>query len=179
MLILKHILSLNEVLKRKTSTCYISTFSFSTRSLTDPFCSLFFFTNNQYTSFQATHVHCMVRGLHQFFSTFSGIPRITSLRYDSQFRILTCTSTGGPATTVTWRREGVVINLNATYRQTKNLVDPVNGTYQTVLTIDSSVDLSHIEGLYICRVENTRGRSSKALIVGELIQRSMYVWCCC
>ena len=100
----------------------------------------------------------------------SGSPRVTSLRYDNQSRTLTCTSTGGPATTFTWRRDGVVIILNATYQQTKRVVDPVASTYQTVLTIDPSVD---IVGTYNCTVENARGSTSAATLTvagnGELI----------
>ena len=90
---------------------------------------------------------------------------MSSLRYDNQSRTLTCTSTGGPATTVTWRRDGVVITLNATYQQTKRVVDPVAGTYQTVLTIDSSVGQSDIMGTYNCTVENVRGGSSRIAVI--------------
>ena len=97
----------------------------------------------------------------------TGSPSVTNLTYNDQSRTLTCTSTGGPATTVTWRRNGVVITLGATYHQTKNLVDSVNGTYQTVLTIDSSVGLSGFVGNYNCTVENIRGTSSKSVFVGE------------
>ena len=75
----------------------------------------------------------------------------------------------GPATNVTWRKDGAVITLNATYQQTKRVVDPVTGIYQTVLTIDSSVRQSDIVGTYNCTVENNRGRSSVSRIVGELI----------
>ena len=95
----------------------------------------------------------------------AGSPSVTSLTYNDQSRILTCTSTGGPATTVTWRRDGVVITLNATYQQTKRVVDPVNGTYHTVLTIDRSVDQDDIVGTYNCTVENIRGESSETVVV--------------
>ena len=88
---------------------------------------------------------------------------VTSLTFDDQSRTLTCTSTGGPATNVTWRRDGVVIALNDTYQQTKSVVDPVNGTYQTVLTIGQSV--GQIVGTYNCTVENIRGGSSETVIV--------------
>ena len=54
-----------------------------------------------------------------------------------------------------------MITLNATHQQTKRLVDPVNGTYQTVLTIDPSVGWSDIVGTYNCTVENDRGKSSE------------------
>ena len=53
-----------------------------------------------------------------------------------------------------------MITLNATHQQTKRVVDPVMGTYQTVLTIDPSVGQSGILGIYSCTVENARGESS-------------------
>ena len=100
---------------------------------------------------------------------YAGTPIVTGLAFDDQSRTLTCTSTGGPVTTVTWRRDEVVITLNATHQQTKRLVDPVNGTYQTVLTIGSSVGWSDIVGTYNCTVENVRGESSETVVVpGEI-----------
>ena len=95
----------------------------------------------------------------------AGSPIVTSLTFDNTSKTLTCTSTGGPATNVTWRRDGVLIILNATHQQTKRLVDPVNGTYQTVLTINSSVDQDDIVGTYNCTVENVRGESSETVVV--------------
>ena len=85
---------------------------------------------------------------------------MTSLILNGQSRTLTCTSTGGPATTVTWKRDGAVITPNAIYQQTKRLVDPIASTYKTVLTIDPSVGQSGIVGTYSCTVENARGESS-------------------
>ena len=58
-----------------------------------------------------------------------------------------------------------MITLNATHQQTKRVVDPVNGTYQTVLTINSSVGQSDIVGTYNCTVKNDRGESSDTLVV--------------
>ena len=55
--------------------------------------------------------------------------------------------------------------INATYQQTKSLVNSVNGTYQTVLTIDPSLDQRNIEGTYSCTVENVRGESSETVVV--------------
>ena len=103
----------------------------------------------------------------------AGSPTVTSLTFDEQSRTLSCTSTGGLAITVTWRRDGVVITLNATHQQTKRLVDPVEGTYQTVLTINQSVGWNNIVGTYNCTVENVRGESSETVVVtGET--RTMY-----
>jgi len=58
-----------------------------------------------------------------------------------------------------------VITLGATYQQTKNLVDSVNDTYQTVLAIDPSLHYSHVVGTYNCTVENARGESSETVVV--------------
>ena len=102
---------------------------------------------------------------YNLYSDHAGSPTVTSLTYDNQSRTLICTSTGGPATTVTWRRDGVVITLNATHQQTKRVVDAVNGTYQTVLTIDTSVSQDDIVGTYSCTVENVRGVSSETVDV--------------
>ena len=70
-----------------------------------------------------------------------------------------------------------MITLNATYQQTKRVVDSVGGTYQTVLTIDPSVGQSDMMGLYECTVENTRGRSSVTRIVGDSGELSPYMHC--
>ena len=57
-----------------------------------------------------------------------------------------------------------MITLNATHQQTKSVVDTVNGTYQTVLTIDPSV--GQIAGTYYnCTVQNDRGESSATVVV--------------
>ena len=58
-----------------------------------------------------------------------------------------------------------MITLNATYQQTKSLIDPVNGAYETVLTIDPSVEQMNIAGTYSCTVENDRGESSETVVV--------------
>ena len=58
-----------------------------------------------------------------------------------------------------------MITANATYQQTKRVVDAVNGTYQTLLNIDPSVGWSDIVGIYNCTVENARGGSSETVVV--------------
>ena len=58
-----------------------------------------------------------------------------------------------------------MITLNATHQQTKKVIDPVNGAYQTMLTIDSSVGWSDIVGTYNCTVKNDRGESSETVVV--------------
>ena len=100
-----------------------------------------------------------------FLYVYAGSPNVTGLTYDHQSRTFTCTSTGGPATSVMWRRDGVVITLNATHQQTKSIVDNATSTYWTVLTIDPSVRQSDIVGSYSCTVKNARGKSSETVVV--------------
>ena len=58
-----------------------------------------------------------------------------------------------------------MITLNATHQQTKRIVDTEISTYQTVLTIDPTLNQSSIEGTYSCTVENVRGNSSETVVV--------------
>ena len=63
-----------------------------------------------------------------------------------------------------------MITLNATYQQTKRVVDSVAGIYQTVLTIDPLSDNIELYScnieLYSCTVENARGRSRTVVVAG-------------
>ena len=100
---------------------------------------------------------------------------MTSIIYDDQSNTLTCTSSGGPATNVIWKKDGVVITLNGTYQQTQIVTNTETSTYQTVLNINSSVNQSDIVGTYNCTVENTRGESSETVVVpGESFTLSIF-----
>ena len=78
---------------------------------------------------------------------------------------LTCTSTGGPATTVSWRRDGTMFSDNNTYTITSQvLMDTVTATYTHTLTVTG-----RLLGEYQCSVFNIRTPSgrSKSLTVGK------------
>ena len=95
----------------------------------------------------------------------AGAPNVTELPFDRESRTLTCTSTGGPATTVTWTKDGAVITPSTTHQQTQMIVDTVEGTYQNTVTI-----AGHLYGLYSCMVENYRGSSNRSeFLYGESI----------
>ena len=64
---------------------------------------------------------------------------------DPQFT-LTCISTGGPATTVTWTRDSVTV----TEGTETVLDDPVTATYTHTLTVTG-----RLPGLYTCTVANS------------------------
>ena len=69
---------------------------------------------------------------------------------------LTCISTGGPATTVTWTRDFVEVIEN-----TKTVLDdPVTAQYTHTLTVTEI-----LEGLYTCIVSNKASMSSGTLQV--------------
>ena len=79
---------------------------------------------------------------------------------------LTCTSTGGPVTTVTWMRDGEVLTENGNYNITSQvLLHPENATYNHTLTV-----IGRPVGEYECIVSNIRTPSSS----GNLVVQSEY-----
>ena len=78
---------------------------------------------------------------------------------------LTCTSTGGPATTVSWRRDGTMLSDDNTYSITSQVTDTVTATYTHSLTVTG-----RLVGEYQCSVSNIRtpsGSSRSLTVVGE------------
>ena len=67
---------------------------------------------------------------------------------------LTCISTGGPATTVTWTRDSVTI----TEGTETVLNDSVTAQYTHTLTVTSG-------GLYTCTVANNKPSTASATII--------------
>ena len=67
--------------------------------------------------------------------------------------ILTCVSTGGPATTVTWTRDGAAV----TGVTSQTVIDMMTATYNNTLTVTG-----RLPGMYNCRVENDRGFDAEA-----------------
>ena len=77
---------------------------------------------------------------------------------------LTCTSTGGPATTVSWRRGGTMLSDNSTYSISSQVTDAVTATYTHTLTVTG-----RLVGEYQCSVSNIRtpSGSTRSLTVGK------------
>ena len=72
---------------------------------------------------------------------------ISDLNGPSPQFTLTCNSTGGPVTTVTWTRNDVTFT-----RGTETvLIDPVTAQYTHTLTVSGRP-----EGLYTCTVSNSK-----------------------
>ena len=76
---------------------------------------------------------------------------------------LTCISTGSPATTVTWMRDGQQLSLSDTYIPIQTVTDRRLSTYNNILVIKAaSSDI--IGHTYSCTVINAFGTVSKALV---------------
>ena len=72
--------------------------------------------------------------------------------FDRNSTTLTCNSTGGPPTTVTWLKDGVPVDLSL-YEQSQRLVDAVEATYQSVLFNEN---VTNFVGTFTCEVSNIR-----------------------
>ena len=92
---------------------------------------------------------------HYFFNSVT--PNITSLTYDDAALTLTCVSTGSPATTVTWEKDGVPLSIDGPiYQLTQTVTDRATSTYSNVLTVSEAAPTS-VAGTYTCNVSNHFG----------------------
>ena len=80
---------------------------------------------------------------------------------------LTCISTGGPATTVTWTRDSVTL----TQGNETVLDDPVTAQYNHTLTVTG-----RLGGLYTCTVDNSiPSKDNTNIILNGKHTRCIYV----
>ena len=70
--------------------------------------------------------------------------------------------TGGPATTVSWRRDGTMLSDDSTYSITSQVIDTETATYIHTLTVTG-----RLVGEYQCSVSNIRtpSESTRSLTV--------------
>ena len=88
-----------------------------------------------------------------------------SVQYDRTSQIITCTSTGGPATDVTWSKDNVNIRLTmgGVYEHSQIIINTTSSIYENRLRIvDKS---SEAAGNYTCHVTNTRGGMNGSLYI--------------
>ena len=88
-----------------------------------------------------------------------------SVQYDRTSQTITCTSTGGPATDVTWSKDNVNIRLTmgGLYEHSRIITNTTSATYENRLRIaDKS---SEAAGNYTCRVTNSRGGMNGSLYI--------------
>ena len=102
-----------------------------------------------------THTHTNV-------SDITGTPSVTSLIYNEGTATMICTSSGGPATTVTWRRNGqeLILTTNrTTYQQSQRVLDTSTATYENKL----SGSAQNLVGSFTCEVSNAHGSANKSI----------------
>jgi phosphoribosylformylglycinamidine (FGAM) synthase-like amidotransferase family enzyme len=91
-----------------------------------------------------------------------------SVQYDRTSQTITCTSTGGPATDVTWSKDDVNISLSIAsneglYEYSQIIINTTSATYENRLRIvDKS---SEAAGNYTCKVTNPRGSMNESLYI--------------
>ena len=108
------------------------------------------------------------------FSPTTEPPSITNLTYQKESRTLTCMSTGSPATTVSWMKDGQPLTIDGSiYHLTQTVTDRVSSTYSNVLTVSEAAP-SGVAGTYNCTVTNELGSDSREVVaVGRSLPRAM------
>ena len=82
---------------------------------------------------------------------------VESLKFDKRRQALSCTSTGGPPTTVKWSKNGRPLQIDTTtYTRTQVITNTSSSTFVTTVFIHPRTDLSEIVGNYTCMVSNSR-----------------------
>ena len=86
--------------------------------------------------------------------------------YSPETRTLTCISTGGPVTSVTWKKGSMSLPLSSTiYLQSQRVVqDTASSIYHNLLFINSN-EIRDFNDMYSCRVSNSRGDSVRQTVV--------------
>ena len=82
--------------------------------------------------------------------------------FDSLFT-LNCVSSGSPATTVYWKKDGRLLVESDTYRMTQILQNGATSTYYSLLTVHSGPYA--LVGEYSCEVSNSLGTDTKSISV--------------
>ena len=106
------------------------------------------------------------------------LPTIMPPTYEEESRTLTCVSTGSPATTVSWMRNGLSIDDSTGYTLTQTVTDRVSSTYSNVLRISEGAP-GGVAGTYSCTVSNELGSDSDVLsAVGKgFLDLKIYISC--
>ena len=104
----------------------------------------------------------------------AGSPSITSLLFNRNSTTLTCESTGGPPTTINWKKDGIAVNLS-TYEQSQRLVNAESATYENTLFSD---DVANFVGTFTCEVRNAGGAVEETVeLRGASVAHDQFVVC--
>ena len=99
---------------------------------------------------------------------YAGSPSISGdTSYSSDDQTLTCTSTGGPATTVVWRQNCVIIQeSDSNYMQSQTVINTQTANYNNTLKANATIS----DGVYTCSVSNSRGSTSSSVGIGSKLK---------
>ena len=89
-----------------------------------------------------------------------------SVKYDKITQMITCTSTGGPATEVSWFKDNEKITVTSSedlYEYSQIITSKTSATYESRLRIVNKS--SKATGTYTCEVTNSRGSRNKSLYI--------------
>ena len=83
---------------------------------------------------------------------------------------MTCTTSGGPATDVTWFKDNEKISMTSCgdlYEYSQVITNTTSATYENRLRIvDKS---SKVAGTYTCEVTNSRGNTKESLCIQGIL----------
>ena len=92
------------------------------------------------------------------------------MQYDGASQTVTCTTSGGPATDVTWFKDNEKITMTSSgglYEHSRVITNTTRATYENRLRIvDKS---SKVAGTYTCEVTNSRGNTKKNLYIQGIL----------
>ena len=81
--------------------------------------------------------------------------------------MLTCLSSHGPATTVSWKKNGIPLEKGSLdFNQNQRLVDAETATYESYLITSN---LSILVGEFTCTVSNNRGTAEETILLEGII----------
>ena len=116
-------------------------------------------------SLSLTYVHaCVVR------------PTIDTIELSirPQGYILTCTSTGSPATNVEWMKDGQPLTVEGIYSQAQTVIDRAASTYNNMLVINDK-EGNIVGHTYTCSVDNVVGSDKQNLKIEKRELQYMYI----
>ena len=89
---------------------------------------------------------------------------VVNITLDPNTNELVCTSTGGPATSVIWHINNLLIADGSHYQQSKRIVSTENATFENILRIPSD-SIANYKATYKCLVTNSVGNDSMSLML--------------
>ena len=98
---------------------------------------------------------------HLLLFLFPALPLVSSLELvtaGDAALTLNCTSTGSPAQSVIWRKDGTGLTNDSSYMTTQILRNGVSATYDNLLAVSAAP--SELVGVYSCTVQDSLGRNS-------------------